>query len=60
MLAPRNLLQREGSISDIIELSLPVGAFGPTVAALVTQRLAYRKLKICHIWTGWKALVVRA
>ena len=59
MLVPRNLLQPEGSISDVIELSLfLVGAFGPTVAALVTQWLAYRNLKICHIWTGWKALVV--
>lgn len=59
LLVPRNLLQREGSISDIIELSLfLLGAFGPTVAALVTQWLAYRNLKICHIWTGWKPLAV--
>ncbi len=34
-----------------------VGAFGPTVAALVTQWLAHRNLKICRVWTGWRSLL---
>jgi len=38
------------------ELLFLAGAFGPTVAALVTRWLAARDLKICHIWTGWRGL----
>lgn len=52
-------LQLKGSIADVIGLSLfLVGACGPLVAALVTQWLAYRNLKICHIRTGWKPLLM--
>jgi uncharacterized protein len=29
------------------------GAFGPTVAALVTRWLTDRDWKICRLWTGW-------
>ena len=32
------------------------GAFGPTVAALITRWLADRDLKICRLWTGWYRL----
>jgi CAAX protease family protein len=32
------------------------GAFGPTVAALITRWLANRDLKICRVWTGWGSL----
>jgi uncharacterized protein len=32
------------------------GAFGPTVAALITRWLTDRDLKICHIFTGWSSL----
>ena len=32
------------------------GAFGPTVAALITRWLTDRDLKICHTWTGWGSL----
>lgn len=32
------------------------GAFGPTVAALITRWLTHRDLKICRLWTGWYAL----
>ena len=32
------------------------GAFGPTVAALVTRWMSHRDLQICHIWTGWRSL----
>ena len=54
-------LQLEGSIADIFGISLfLVGACGPSVAALVTQWFAYRNLKICHIWTGWKPLLMGA
>ncbi len=54
---PHKLLQ--GSNSEIVELSiLLVGAFGPSVAALVVQWLAHRNLKICHVWTGWKPLLM--
>jgi len=34
------------------------GAFGPTVAALTTSWLAYRSLRVCRIWTGWRNLVM--
>lgn len=33
------------------------GAFGPTVAALVTRWLAHRDLKIGSLWTGWRGLI---
>lgn len=32
------------------------GAFGPTVAALITRWLTHRDLKIYRLWTGWYAL----
>jgi CAAX protease family protein len=34
-----------------------VGIFGPTVAALMTNWLANRDLRICRICTGWSSLV---
>jgi membrane protease YdiL (CAAX protease family) len=34
------------------------GAFGPTVAALITRWLAHRDLKICRLWTGWYNLAI--
>jgi uncharacterized protein len=47
-------LRGTGSISDIIEMSLfLIGTFGPTVAALATQWLGNRDLKICRLWNGW-------
>jgi len=33
-----------------------VGAFGPTVAALITRWLTDRDLRICRVWTGWRSL----
>ncbi len=39
------------------ELLFLSGAFGPTVAALITRWLAARDLKICRIWTGWPSLI---
>jgi uncharacterized protein len=38
------------------ELLVISGAFGPTVAALITRCLADRDLKICRVWTGWSSL----
>jgi uncharacterized protein len=38
------------------ELLVTTGAFGPTVAALITRWLAHRDLKICRVWTGWYSL----
>jgi membrane protease YdiL (CAAX protease family) len=38
------------------ELLFLTGAFGPTVAALITRWLAARDLKICRFWTGWPSL----
>ncbi len=32
------------------------GAFGPTVAALITRWLTNRDVKICRVWTGWANL----
>jgi membrane protease YdiL (CAAX protease family) len=60
LLVLRNPLQlKEGSTGEVIGLSLfLVGACGPSVAALVTQWFAYRNLKICHIWTGWKPFLI--
>src|SRR5580658_4304094 len=34
-----------------------LGICGPSVAALATSWLAYRDLKICRFWTGWRSLV---
>lgn len=51
-----------GNISPGYEMFLEslfaAAAFGPTVAALVTSWLAYRNLKICRIWTGWRSLIL--
>ncbi len=33
------------------------GAFGPTVAALLTRWLGHRDLRICSVWTGWRNLI---
>jgi|CZKD01.1.fsa_nt_gi membrane protease YdiL (CAAX protease family) len=38
------------------ELLVITGAFGPTVASLITRWLADRDLKICRVWTGWSSL----
>jgi uncharacterized protein len=38
------------------ELLVTTGAFGPTVAALITRWLAHRDLKICRVWTRWYSL----
>ena len=38
------------------ELIIIAGAFGPTVAGLITRWLAARDLKICGLWTGWSSL----
>jgi membrane protease YdiL (CAAX protease family) len=38
------------------ELLIITGAFGPTVAALITRWLTDRDLKICRVWTGWYSL----
>jgi membrane protease YdiL (CAAX protease family) len=51
-LIPDNQAERFG------ELLILTGAFGPTVAALVTRWLTHRDLKICRIWTGWSSLAV--
>ena len=32
------------------------GAFGPTVAAVITRWLTNRDLRICRVWTGWSSL----
>lgn len=34
-----------------------LAAFGPTVGALITGWLAYRTLRICPVWTGWRNLI---
>jgi|HubBroStandDraft_1064217.scaffolds.fasta_scaffold02990_3 membrane protease YdiL (CAAX protease family) len=45
--------------SDAFGISLFItGAFGPTLAALITRRLTYRDLKICSFWTGWRSFIV--
>jgi uncharacterized protein len=36
------------------------GTFGPTVAALTTQRLLYSDWRAAKIWTGWRGLVLGA
>lgn len=51
----------EGQVSPGYELFLEclfaAAALGPTVAALTTSWLAYRDLRICHFWTGWRSLI---
>ena len=51
----------EGNISPRFEMFLEglfaFSAFGPTVAALATNWLAHRSLKICRLWTGWRNLI---
>ena len=48
-----------GSNSDAFDISLFItGAFGPTLAALITRWLAYRDLKICFLWRGWRSFVI--
>jgi membrane protease YdiL (CAAX protease family) len=34
------------------------GIFGPTVAALMAQWLAYRDFRICTVWTGWRSFLL--
>jgi membrane protease YdiL (CAAX protease family) len=38
------------------ELLVLTGAFGPTLAALITRWLTDRDLNICRVWTGWRSL----
>ena len=46
-----------GSNFDAFQIAvIVVGAFGPTVAALITQWLARRNLRICSLWTGWRTV----
>ena len=56
---PRLVRQHQlGWKFDTFDITLiMVGAFGPTVAAFVTQWLAFRNLKICPVWTGWRRMV---
>jgi membrane protease YdiL (CAAX protease family) len=35
-----------------------VGAFGPSIGALVTRWLSEGDLRICRVWTGWGALLI--
>ena len=44
------------SIESFLGVIFIAGIFGPTISALVTSWLAYRSLKICRIWTGWRNL----
>jgi membrane protease YdiL (CAAX protease family) len=44
------------SFEGVLEVIFIAGISGPTVGALVTSWLAYRSLKICRIWTGWRNL----
>jgi hypothetical protein len=46
-----------GDFDTVDIVLILVGAFGPTVAALVSQWLAHRNLKICRVWTGWRSLL---
>ncbi len=39
-------------------LLILIGAFGPTLSALLTRWLGYRDLRICSVWTGWRNLIV--
>lgn len=43
-------------IEILLEGVFTISAFGPTVGALITNWLAHRSLKICRLWTGWRAL----
>jgi membrane protease YdiL (CAAX protease family) len=43
--------------NNFLQVIFIAGIFGPTVGALVTSWLAYRSLKICRIWTGWRNLL---
>jgi len=51
----------DGNVSPRYEMFLEnlfmMSAFGPTVAALATQWLGHRNLKICKFWTGWRGLI---
>jgi len=48
-----------GAKADAAEITAFItGAFGPTVAALITRWLAHRDLKICLLWTGSRPTLV--
>src|SRR5271166_784584 len=50
--------KRLSSISDTAALVLIlVGAWGPTVGALITRWLGHRDLRICRVWSGWSVLI---
>lgn len=43
---------------DSFDISIIIiGAFGPTIGALVTQWLGHHNLKICAVWTGWRSML---
>ena len=51
----------DGDMPPRIELLFEVlstaAISGPTLAAFATSWLAYRNLKICRLWTGWRGLL---
>jgi hypothetical protein len=51
----------EGKLPPLLEVFLEglftLAIFGPTVAAVITNWLAYRNLKICRLWTSWRSLL---
>jgi membrane protease YdiL (CAAX protease family) len=59
LVVPRAVRQHAlGWKFDAFDIGLiMVGACGPTVAAFVTRWLAFRDLRICSAWTGWRSMV---
>jgi uncharacterized protein len=43
-------------VEILLEGVFAISAFAPTVGALITNWLAQRNLRICHLWTGWRSL----
>jgi membrane protease YdiL (CAAX protease family) len=57
LIIPRIVGHRPLELNEAFEIILfLIGACGPLVSALVTRWLAYRDLRICRVWTGWKSL----
>lgn len=54
---PRIVHHRGLGQFDSFDISLIiVGACGPTIAAFLTQWLAYRNFRIGAVWTGWRII----
>ena len=59
LLIPRIFLHGALGFNEAADLIVFLtGAFGPMMAALATRWISHRDLRICHVWTGTRSLLI--